>query len=1194
MKRPRSSNQTERLYRNYAPHNYENLISFPHNKYSSYIQHRNNSQGKTIKNYLDNKEDIIDEQLIFLNEIWDRLGITSEYRINFLNYIKHMSNPKKIDIILQEKNNLKNLEDYLLNLKKEIINRENNLESLRKYNNSLENINNREELISDILEEVINVIKKVRKDAINIFAIMINLKNILNKYLNHQEIDISKIKQNFSYDPNYLNKMDKDLFFLKDSSISKYIEVNNYKIDPFLINCVPNRNKINYTKKINIPIPEEQIKLIKELKYALSQEEKTNYPNNIDSFRINKYFEDNINVKKNDNKDYYEANYLNDNKSLYRINSIKTGNKNFNEKEANISQRTYELNNSNGKINYPINYYCNPYKIETNSKNIYIKLKKKLLLSKNNKKDKEEIKRKINNDYNYKFNELNIENIDNKIIKITGEDPLKNRFYKNYKKNLAKNEEQKNINIGKSVDNMEMELNRISKISQENQEILNKIDIKKNKGKGLNNLIQDYEKEKKGKDENKLIERIKTLEKKLKNEENLRKKREKEIDELKIKNNENNNLNKNLEIYEKQMKNFEEEKKKMIIEIKNKENEINKINEENIQLSNKKAEIEKNYIILKNEKENLENKYNTLNNENKILKDKIVELEKIAINKNPYSIDIFTGNYKINYYKGKLPNLINLIKDKIILKKIPDFLIRALSLNNSIFTEDFYCEGIFPKIIISTEDKDENNVKGLCSIYYESNENLDNLILRINAIYAIEDYENQIIKMINFIINNMKFKRLEIYLLYDKLENKFIQNQEAKNLFQKKIGFKWLCVVRDEKNNQRYIRLYLEGNENQKNIENPQKMPNNNFNLDNLSIISINNEDNSFLLKDIIKNESEKKDNNGSDKNKIFKDNCNKYINPNPIYSLIYENPLINKKNIDSTKLKELKELKEKLWRFVIPESGWNIKEEDKKKIKDVEFYIENSAYKKVEKIYNENNIEILCDLYKNNISINFENNYSILINDIYYNKITSDKIKILKETKTESLFFLIPSNDNTVLFYVSEINQKLRELLIDNDENVYEKFLEFQPSSQNEINEVLSSDREITYLPQSLKTSSKTIYIPTFSIDIHLSSYNYNVIEKKINITEIETNKNLKVTSVDEYINVNFLPEENIENSFKIIPNKNKCNNIIIENSFIVGIFDNDIINNNKLPLLHFLYITKDHFLVKNKYNSTLKIEIK
>ena len=41
-----------------------------------------------------------------------------------------------------------------------------------------------------------------------------------------------------------------------------------------------------------------------------------------------------------------------------------------------------------------------------------------------------------------------------------------------------------------------------------------------------------------------------------------------------------------------------------------------------------------------------------------------------------------------------------------------------------------------------------------------------------------------------------------------------------------------------------------------------------------------------------------------------------------------------------------------------------------------------------------------------------------------------------------------------------------------------------------------------------------------------------------------------------------------------------------VIKDSFIMGIFDNYIINGNKLPLLQFLYVTKDKFLTKSNYN--------
>ena len=181
---------------------------------------------------------------------------------------------------------------------------------------------------------------------------------------------------------------------------------------------------------------------------------------------------------------------------------------------------------------------------------------------------------------------------------------------------------------------------------------------------------------------------------------------------------------------------------------------------------------------------------------------------------------------------------------------------------------------------------------------------------------------------------------------------------------------------------------------------------------------------------------------------------------------------------------------------------------------------------------------------------------------------------------------FSILSNDNTTFFYVSEINKKLKDLLIDSSKNVYEQFLEFQPSTQKELFEFsVSSYRDITYIPQAYKKSSKTIYIPSFSINSHLFSYNFKDVEKCVKMIDIDSNSPSHLTSVDEFINVEFKPDNNIENSFTVIPIEGGKNDLIIKDSFIIGIFSNDIINNEKLPLLQFLYITKDHFLTKNNY---------
>ena len=113
-----------------------------------------------------------------------------------------------------------------------------------------------------------------------------------------------------------------------------------------------------------------------------------------------------------------------------------------------------------------------------------------------------------------------------------------------------------------------------------------------------------------------------------------------------------------------------------------------------------------------------------------------------------------------------------------------------------------------------------------------------------------------------------------------------------------------------------------------------------------------------------------------------------------------------------------------------------------------------------------------------------------MIIDNVYFNRISSDKISVFVEEKSRAKFFLIPSKDNNTLFYISEINPILKDLLIDGNKNIYEKFLEFQPSAQKQIFEYsVKSIRDISYVPLTQRNASKTLYIPCFSIKTHLFS---------------------------------------------------------------------------------------------------------
>ena len=186
----------------------------------------NGDSSKSINaknNYAVNDKYLLKEQLHLLSLIWDKLGVRFQYRNGFVNNIANIPESEQKNYISQEINNMKKLMDLLTEVKKEITNREHNITLLIQHNNALDNPSNNKTMINNILKEVVNIIKILRNNAINIVNKMIHLNKIIGKYVSFGKINVTKIKEEFSYNPTYLNKMKTDLLFLQDSAISRYI-----------------------------------------------------------------------------------------------------------------------------------------------------------------------------------------------------------------------------------------------------------------------------------------------------------------------------------------------------------------------------------------------------------------------------------------------------------------------------------------------------------------------------------------------------------------------------------------------------------------------------------------------------------------------------------------------------------------------------------------------------------------------------------------------------------------------------------------------------------------------------------------------------------------------------------------------------------------------------------------------------------
>jgi hypothetical protein len=272
---------------------------------------------------------------------------------------------------------------------------------------------------------------------------------------------------------------------------------------------------------------------------------------------------------------------------------------------------------------------------------------------------------------------------------------------------------------------------------------------------------------------------------------------------------------------------------------------------------------------------------------------------------------------------------------------------------------------------------------------------------------------------------------------------------------------------------------------------------------------------------------------------------------------MLLENKKIKVDFPNENKFNEIKYIKGKISDFSSIENNYKIKEDN-----SIKKYFDENAIKEI----NEEGT-----LYKINLRLNFENCSSVILNDIYYNKISSKYMQVYQDEKINTIFYFIPAYDSLFAFNICEINSELKNLLLnDNDDkNIYEKFLDFNMNFKQKI----------------LEKSKKNLYIPTFILKKHLFSKNLDEINNNIKISEESTKLPLYLSSVNEFIDVEFKPDLNVKNNFLEKNNNLNDDGYIIKNEFIISIYKNEIINENKLTLIQMIYVEKDNFLTKSNY---------
>ena len=472
--------------------NYGN-ITLNNNNYHPKTNYNNDDDLINITPYINNEEFSFiktrnhEELNIYINNLWDSLGVLKEYKNAFYNIINSLgsNNEAKNQFFQLEIENLKKFENNLIKLNKEIENREKALNFLKKLNDVFETqfINLKLDIPDNMFKDFTKTIQNIRLISINVILLMNKIREICSYSTINGKFDIDKLTK-YNFDKNYLIKMRNDLDFLVKSQINNYkgMKINFLSSDPFLIS-------VNNT----FPIIHDNFIIIRQCQYIIMQD--------VIFYQINNNENEKKENKQNNNRYNNIVNHNQSNKSKNKI-IIDYNDKNDYDYEHKIDDKINRLKKK-----------LEPIKKE--SKNNIVEYIQK---DKNKKDDNSEKSNKYLK--NSDFEDDLIKNNDNDIFDDEIEDEIENQ-----KKEIAKikkEDEERKLKIKKVSEDNKI-INELRELQREKKE-------KEKRRKEMEELRKKEEEEIKKKKEEEEIKKKKEEEeiKKKKEEEEIKKKKEEE------------------------------------------------------------------------------------------------------------------------------------------------------------------------------------------------------------------------------------------------------------------------------------------------------------------------------------------------------------------------------------------------------------------------------------------------------------------------------------------------------------------------------------------------------------------------------------------------------------------------------------------------------------------------------------------
>ena len=507
-----------------------------------------------------------------------------------------------------------------------------------------------------------------------------------------------------------------------------------------------------------------------------------------------------------------------------------------------------------------------------------------------------------------------------------------------------------------------------------------------------------------------------------------------------------------------------------------------------------------------------------------------------------------SDNFNFSFFTGDIKDFITAYNHYY--KSIPDNQKTIFNINTNILEK--ITKFFTPKIIICSDKKSSLLIKGICIIgfLFENND------IKINIIHLSSSDENERDNIISYFITFIKQHIecdeiiIDLFYKYDEDIKKFTIDTEIKDLFKVILKFKWI-KLENLSNHIRYQKMNLRIDKN----EMLEFVGNNNITILKLipdKLFEINDNCN-FSFKEISDNDiNEKENENDNSNNKINDNNNDKYIN---LFSVLLI--FSQMKSVENYQLSNYKERFNNFLEKKIKFGDLNLSKYIQLKMNEINVDSSSNNFKS----------DSICHSLNINVSPIFNSTISIQYNDYLYNRIESNEIKILTDKKSQLKFYLIPTLDEYNSIIISEINEEMKNNLIDNNTNIYDLF---ENGYDNLLNENNNKEND--------NNSNTIIYIPTFKINTKYSCNEINCLKDiKINKNDI----NYKLNNFEEKIKFEYKSDPNKECGFNISVNEEKEH--IIKDNFIVSIINSNVLSNLSFPSILLFYITKDNWIKKN-----------